>query len=111
VAIHADLLRRLAVADDKRFEAFESLDRYRGLIIDGTGKFGSASRDELACRAARALELIVRFGGIDGAHHKAWVLDQVTRVLTEESYEDLVREARAGEDGPETYSWDEGIPP
>lgn len=28
-----------------------------------------------------ALEYIGRYGGIDGAHHKDWVLDQVSRIL------------------------------
>ena len=28
-----------------------------------------------------ALEFIARYGGNDGSHHKAWVLDQVARVL------------------------------
>jgi hypothetical protein len=41
----------------------------------------------------RALELAVRFGGIDGSHHKAWVIDQMVRVLTGHKYEEFVREA------------------
>ena len=28
-----------------------------------------------------ALDCIERFGGIDGSHHKNWVLDQVARIL------------------------------
>ena len=28
-----------------------------------------------------ALEYIARYGGIDGEHHKAWVLDQIARIL------------------------------
>ncbi len=28
-----------------------------------------------------ALEYIIRYGGIDGAHHKDWVMDQVARIL------------------------------
>lgn len=28
-----------------------------------------------------ALEFIAHYGGIDGAHHKDWVLDQVARIL------------------------------
>lgn len=28
-----------------------------------------------------ALEFIASYGSIDGAHHKAWVLDQVARIL------------------------------
>lgn len=62
-------------------------------------------------RIAAALDLALKYGGIDGAHHKAWVIDQMCRVLTQEGYEDFVREAKDGDEGPETYDWDEGIPP
>lgn len=30
----------------------------------------------------QALEIIFRWGGIDGDHHRAWVIDQVVRALT-----------------------------
>jgi hypothetical protein len=59
----------------------------------------------------QAIELIVKYGGIDGAHHKDWVLDQVVRLLAGSEYENVIREAKAGEDGPNTYDWDEGIAP
>jgi hypothetical protein len=86
-------------------------------------------------RIDRALDYAVRYGGIDGAHHKNWVIDQMVRALTgcplvttsstdyagkpytyesqaeSKEYQELVRQARAGEDGPETYEWDEGTPP
>lgn len=62
-------------------------------------------------RIKQALDMIVQFGGIDGAHHKDWVLDQVTRILAGDGYEKLVADAKAGEDGPETYSWEVGIAP
>jgi hypothetical protein len=64
-------------------------------------------------RATAALELIRRFGGIDGEHHKTWVIDQVARALigTPEAYAEFVMAARAGADGPETYDWNEGICP
>jgi hypothetical protein len=58
-----------------------------------------------------AIDFIVKYGGIDGAHHKTWVLDQVVRILAEDRYEQIVKDACAGEDGPDTYEWDEGIPP
>ncbi len=77
---------------------------------------------ELSERIDKAINMIVQFGGIDGDHHKTWVLDQAVRALcgcpekdesfgTNEQYEDIVREAKAGEDGPETYSWDVGVAP
>lgn len=76
------------------------------------------------------------YGGIDGAHHKDWVLDQMSRILngtkviikiakwenghTEErftldtpsqAYLDWVTKCKAGEDEPDTYGYDEGIAP
>ena len=58
-----------------------------------------------------ALEVARRFGSIDGDHHKSWVIDQMVRALTGDGYEAFVADAEAGEDGPDTYPWDEGIPP
>lgn len=80
------------------------------------------------------LDLITEFGGIDGEHHKQWVLDQIVRLLTDcpmvpmegisngltfqyevrgksDEYKKWIRDYCNGEDGPETYSWDEGIAP
>lgn len=52
-------------------------------------------------------EFILRYGSIDGDHHKTWVLDQVLRMInTEGGYKKRVAEYRA--DG---YGWDEGIAP
>jgi hypothetical protein len=62
-------------------------------------------------RIGEALHLIGRYGGIDGAHHKQWVLDQVARKLAGDKYEAWVRAVKEGEDGPDTYEWDEGIAP
>lgn len=85
-------------------------------------------------RIKKALDLAVTYGGIDGAHHKTWVIDQMVRALTgcpdrhtnvptapvrwpadgqgeSEEYVALVEEACEGEDGPKTYAWDTGIVP
>jgi hypothetical protein len=62
-------------------------------------------------RIEAALATIRRFGGIDGAHHKQWVLDQVVRTLTGDGYDAWVAAHNDGGDGPETYDWDEGAPP
>jgi len=86
-------------------------------------------------RIGEALAIAVRYGGIDGDHHKRWVIDQMVRALTgcpeveaeakdargktytyvrraeSTMYLELVREARAGENGPETYDWDLGVAP
>lgn len=62
-------------------------------------------------RINQAINLAVQYGGIDGDHHKAWVIDQMVRVLAGELYETVVANAKLGEDGPDTYEWDEGIAP
>ncbi len=86
-------------------------------------------------RIEKALDYAVRYGGIDGDHHKAWAIDQMVRALTgcpmvamtghygdgesyeyetqgeSDQYRVLVAAACDGEDGPETYGWDEGIAP
>lgn len=61
----------------------------------------------------QALTLAVRYGQIDGAHHKAWVIDQMCRALvgTDDAYRQFVAEACTGDEGPHTYDWNEGIAP
>lgn len=86
-------------------------------------------------RIEKTLELITLYGGIDGGHHKQWVLDQVLRILTDcpiiqrtwidvkgteytfddygesEEYNKWLVEYQEGDDGPTTYEWDIGIAP
>lgn len=62
-------------------------------------------------RIAAALEVARDYGQTDGAHHKAWVIDQMIRKLLGDRYEEWVLSYRLGEDGPDTYEWDEGIAP
>lgn len=59
----------------------------------------------------KALNLIERYGGIDGDHHKTWVIDQVARALLGDRYEAWVVEMKAGDEGPNTYEWNVGIAP
>ena len=72
---------------------------------------GTTAANTCAEQAAAALEVARRYGGNDGAHHKDWVIDQMVRCLTGEGYAAFVADAKGGEDGPETYEWNEGIPP
>ncbi len=58
----------------------------------------------------KALDLIFEWGGIDGGHHKQWLLDQLVQVLYDD-YEEWVKSVEDGEDGPHTYEWDRGIAP
>jgi len=58
-------------------------------------------------RIADALEMAMRYGGIDGSHHKSWVIDQMVRALTGGYAYDIwiIKHNRGG------YEWDEGIEP
>lgn len=62
-------------------------------------------------RVKKSIEIAVQYGGIDGDHHKAWVIDQMVRVLAGDDYDKIVAAAKDGEDGPDTYEWDVGIAP
>lgn len=62
-------------------------------------------------RVLNALDLAAKYGGIDGDHHKAWVIDQMVRALAGDRYETFVSFVCSGEDGPNTYEWNEGIAP
>lgn len=66
---------------------------------------------ELVDRVEIALGIIRAHGQTDGSHHKAWVIDQVTRALTGKDYDRWVKAYKAGEYGPETFGWDEGSIP
>jgi len=62
-------------------------------------------------RIDRAIELAFRFGGTDELHHLQWVVDQMVRELAGSRYDQIVAEAKAGEDGENTYAWHVGIAP
>lgn len=59
----------------------------------------------------RALGIARHWADVDGAHHKAWVIDQMVRALTGDDYETWVKDACNGDEGPNTYEWDVGIAP
>jgi len=79
--------------------------------VDDIDQVIQMTANDNAARISAAIELAVRYGGIDGSHHKTWVIDQMVRVLAGENYERIVREACDGENGPDTYDWDVGIAP
>jgi hypothetical protein len=80
-------------------------------------------------RIQKALQIAFQSGGCDGAHHKAWTIDQMVRALTgcqieveikgyryeyqgeSEEYKKWVAERCDGEDGPNTYEWEIGTAP
>jgi hypothetical protein len=86
-------------------------------------------------RVKAALAVAEGCGGVDGAHLKAWVIDQMVRALTgcpmvtdraidghgkpyeyerqgeSDEYRAWVAAHNDGDDGPDTYEWDTGIAP
>jgi len=86
-------------------DAIEAYLEHEGSI------YGFVPDHDPRSKCADALELLLRYGGIDGGHHKQWCIDQVVRILTDENYENFVAWACDGEDGPDTYDWDEGTAP
>lgn len=72
---------------------------------------------DIDTRAETALRILVRYGQIDGSHHKLWVIDQAVRALSGVYYDELISAYRNDspandlEDGPDIYEWNEGIPP
>lgn len=63
-------------------------------------------------RINKALKIATEDGGIDGDHHKMWVIDQMVRALTtEDEYQRFVADHNSGDEGPKAYQWDEGIAP
>jgi len=71
----------------------------------------SLNRHRAPQRIQEAIDLAVKYGGIDGDHHKAWVIDQMVRTLAVDQYDKVVADACAGEDGPDTFDWNVGTPP
>lgn len=59
-------------------------------------------------RAEYAIDAIRRFGSIDGAHHKQWVIDQALRHLLGDEYAEWVANRNADKD---YEPWDVGIAP
>ena len=64
---------------------------------------------ELRCMLA--IEMAVKHGGHDGAHHKDWCIDQMVRILAGDGYGKVVADACDGEYGPNTFEWNTGIAP
>lgn len=83
----------------------------RGRPVRQAGRLGYRGCMTEGERIDAAIELAVRYGGIDGDHHKMWVIDQMVRALAGDRYEQIVTDAKAGDEGPDSYRWDVGIAP
>lgn len=62
--------------------------------------------DEATSREGQVLYLLSKHGQTDGAHHKAWVIDQVARTLLGDQYDNWI--AAMAADG---LTWSNGIVP
>lgn len=87
----------------------ESENDFRDYILPERKRMHAIdAENELVERINSALDIMVRYGQIDGAHHKAWVIDQAVRALIgDELYLGFIRFINE----EDTYSWDEGITP
>lgn len=54
-------------------------------------------------RIHEALKLALKYGHLEGAPRKMWVIDQMVRVLAGDEYKEVI--------GILTTKWDEGTPP
>lgn len=64
-------------------------------------------------RIKEALEIAWSYAQVDGAHHKAWVIDQMVRVLCggEKEYIEWIKAYETPVSSEEYYEWDSGIAP
>ena len=59
-----------------------------------------------------AVKLAFRYGGIDGSHHKQWLINKILEtLLTEDEYSNFIKIFNSDEDGENMYEWDEGVAP
>lgn len=58
-----------------------------------------------------ALAFLASYGQSEGEDRKAWVIDQTARILAGHGYEQFVKDARKGKQGPHTHPWAEGVAP
>ena len=56
----------------------------------------------------KAIAIAIQYGSIDGDHHRAWVIDQMVRILAGDNYEQLISK-ECTEDGE--IDWYTGIAP
>ena len=91
-ALRRDLFGMLKCGEQQWFGLPEAITRYL------------AARDKAqAERDEKVLNFINEWGGIDGGHHKQWVLDQLVRIVAGDGYEEWVAKYSAGDEGPDTY--------
>jgi len=97
--VDADVIQRLA-AEVERLTVEVGVTEIQRHIVD-----------ELLQKQARidaTLAIAYRYGGIDGEHHKEWVIDQMVRQLTGDYYAKWREHYDNADDG---LKWPKGIAP
>lgn len=84
----ADILELLGVeqlgsVETPVLEARKAVDRIRR-------DARNAALEEAERRIKAILDVLLKHGQVEGAHHKAWVIDQVLRRLADGAYADVV---------------------
>lgn len=67
--------------------------------------------DENSIKIQKTLDVAYSHGQTDGAHHKAWVIDQMVRRLLGDDYTEWIKEYKHEDGDDNAYTWDEGIAP
>jgi hypothetical protein len=71
-----------------------------------------ANSEELQERINKAIEVAFRYAGIDGSHHKMWVIDNMLQQLLGDSYDSWIAEYEGDPDDENNYyEWDRGTAP
>lgn len=69
------------------------------------------NQEKIETKGQEVLDLIERFGLIDGSHHKQWILDQTVRILAGADYDEWVKRFDDQDCGEFCNNWDTGIAP
>jgi len=56
----------------------------------------------------KAMDKLLDYVGCDGGHHKQHAIVEAIKILAGDKFEDVKREYCDGENGPDTYGWDDG---
>lgn len=94
------------ILDDELKERNKTINE-KEIIIEKLQK----ENEEKDKQIKKALDLIFEYGQIDGGHHKAWVIDQIVRILIKDKYDEWVKNYIYDEETGDTYTWDKGIAP
>lgn len=79
--------------------------------------FDDLTKEALISRLKEVENILFQYSQIDGEHHKAWVIDQITRAVFADSYDVFVNYYEYFDELADSYSdfklyeWDTGIAP